>query len=203
MMQETTKLLHSPPKSPKQGSSPVSKCLMRNSQILPSRVSNINQKQPQRKEQTFNKRVQGSPEKEHKQRTQGSPSKDEKSKYSPRPILKEKTLKAEKNFRLHSEERAVRRASFDYMVASKINSLEIIRRFEEKILKVIEEEEIKIMRKDMVPKAQLMPIFDRPFYPHRSTRPLTVPKEPSFLKQKCCIGGEFHRHFCFNTKAIK
>uniref|UniRef100_A0A0D3H4Z6 TPX2 C-terminal domain-containing protein n=1 Tax=Oryza barthii TaxID=65489 RepID=A0A0D3H4Z6_9ORYZ len=97
-------------------------------------------------------------------------------------------------FRLHTEERAIKRAGFNYQVASKINTNEIIRRFEEKLSKVIEEREIKMMRKEMVHKAQLMPA---------STRPLTVPKEPSFLRLKCCIGGEFHRHFCYNAKAIK
>ncbi|KAF3341944.1 Protein TPX2 [Carex littledalei] len=136
------------------------------------------------KRQTFTKRVQESPEKEpreHAYAVIGSPPKDDKYKYSPKPIPKEKTIKAKKIFRLHSEERALRRASFDYMMSSKINSLGIIKRFEEKIMKVIEEEEIKVMRKEMVPKAQLMPIFDRPFYPQRSTRPLTAPKEPSFI----------------------
>ncbi|XP_078153917.1 uncharacterized protein LOC144549030 isoform X3 [Carex rostrata] len=282
MVEETTKLLHSPKNPSKQGQNPVTKCSLRNTQSLPFRVINTNQKYGIRKEQTFTKRVQlsppkeprghvnaaqgsapkyekykysqkkqtftkrvqGSPEKEPREHVYaalestpkdekykyspkkqtftkmiqgspekepreyvyvalGSPSKDEKYKYSPKSTPKEKTIKAEKIFRLHSEERALRRASFDYMMSSKLNSLGIIKRFEEKIMKVIEEEEIKVMRKEMVPKAQLMPIFDRPFYPQRSTRPLTAPKEPSFLKEKCCIGGEFHRHFCFNTKAIK
>ncbi|XP_078153916.1 uncharacterized protein LOC144549030 isoform X2 [Carex rostrata] len=282
MVEETTKLLHSPKNPSKQGQNPVTKCSLRNTQSLPFRVINTNQKYGIRKEQTFTKRVQLSPPKEPRghvnaaqgsapkyekykysqkeqtltkraqgpsekestqhayaalgsplkderykysqkkqtftKRVQGSPEKeprehvyaalestpkDEKYKYSPKSTPKEKTIKAEKIFRLHSEERALRRASFDYMMSSKLNSLGIIKRFEEKIMKVIEEEEIKVMRKEMVPKAQLMPIFDRPFYPQRSTRPLTAPKEPSFLKEKCCIGGEFHRHFCFNTKAIK
>ncbi|XP_066399231.1 microtubule-destabilizing protein 60-like [Miscanthus floridulus] len=108
--------------------------------------------------------------------------------------------------RLHTEERAIRRAGYNYQVASKINTQEIIRRFEEKLGQLMEEREIKLMRKEMVPKAQLMPAFDKPFHPQRSTRPLTVPKEPSFLRLKCCIGGEFHRHFCYNganQKAIK
>lgn len=52
-------------------------------------------------------------------------------------------------------------------VASKINSLQILRRFEERLLKLIEEEEIKSMRREMVPKAQLMPIFNKPFFPQR------------------------------------
>lgn len=107
--------------------------------------------------------------------------------------------------RLHTEERAIRRAGYNYQVASKINTQEIIRRFEEKLAQLMEQREIKLMRKEMVPKAQLMPAFDKPFHPQRSRRPLTVPKEPSFLRLKCCIGGEFHRHFCYNgaKQAIK
>ncbi|XP_033139016.1 uncharacterized protein LOC117133676 isoform X2 [Brassica rapa] len=71
-------------------------------------------------------------------------------------------------FKLHSGERAVKRAMFNYS------------KQEEKLQKMIEEEEIRMLRKEMVPKAQLMPFFDRPFLPQRSSRPLTMPKEPSF-----------------------
>uniref|UniRef100_A0ACD5YAL8 Uncharacterized protein n=1 Tax=Avena sativa TaxID=4498 RepID=A0ACD5YAL8_AVESA len=69
--------------------------------------------------------------------------------------------------RLHTEERAIRRAGYNYQVASKINTMEIIRRFEDKLSQVMEEREIKMMRKEMVPKAQLMPAFDKPFHPQR------------------------------------
>ncbi|KAJ0971564.1 hypothetical protein J5N97_019523 [Dioscorea zingiberensis] len=108
----------------------------------------------------------------------------------PKPPVKEQTKPL--NIKLHSEQRAARRAGFNDLVASKIKSLEILRRFEEKIQKVIEEEEIKSMRKEMVPKAQLMPLFDRPFTPQRSNRPLTVPREPSFLRmnKKCSINED-------------
>ncbi|KAK8959775.1 hypothetical protein KSP40_PGU007030 [Platanthera guangdongensis] len=116
--------------------------------------------------------------------------------------------KPQVNFRLHTEERASRRAGFDHLVASKISSFEILRRFEEKIQKVIEEEEIKIMRKEMVPKAQLMPIFDRPFLPQRSTRALTVPKEPNLrFVNKYCGGSQdsygVRRSFSHNLKTIR
>ncbi|XP_028556869.1 protein TPX2 isoform X2 [Dendrobium catenatum] len=112
------------------------------------------------------------------------------------------------NFKLHTEERAARRAGFNHLVASKISTMEILRRFEEKIQKVIEEEEIKIMRKDMVPKAQLMPIFDRPFLPQRSTRPLTVPKEPNFRFLGKNYGSAqdsytVYQYFSQNVKAIR
>jgi hypothetical protein len=32
---------------------------------------------------------------------------------------------------------------------------------------MIEEEEIRLLRKEMVPRAQLMPYFDKPFSPQR------------------------------------
>lgn len=34
-------------------------------------------------------------------------------------------------------------------------------------MQLMEEREIKLMRKEMVPKAQLMPAFDKPFHPQR------------------------------------
>ncbi|CAD6225415.1 unnamed protein product [Miscanthus lutarioriparius] len=55
--------------------------------------------------------------------------------------------------RLHTEERAIRRAGYNYQVASKINTQEIIRRFEEKLAQLMEEREIKLMRKEMVDEA--------------------------------------------------
>lgn len=36
-----------------------------------------------------------------------------------------------------------------------------------KMKQMIEEEEIRLLRKELIPKAQLMPFFDRPFYPQR------------------------------------
>ncbi|XP_020099165.1 protein TPX2 isoform X1 [Ananas comosus] len=163
-----------------------------------------NEKRGHKTEQVFARRVcelLGEDTKHRVPLAQVLPMMIEKSQFLSKPLLKEQTKPL--NFRLHTEQRAARRAGFNDLVASKTNSLEILRRFEERILKVIEEEEIKIMRKEMVPKAQLMPIFDRPFFPQRSKKPLTVPREPSFLKLKCCIGGEFHRHFCYNMKAVK
>lgn len=32
---------------------------------------------------------------------------------------------------------------------------------------MIEEEEVRMLRKEMIPRAQLMPFFDRPFFPQR------------------------------------
>ncbi|CAG7906750.1 unnamed protein product [Brassica rapa] len=83
-------------------------------------------------------------------------------------------------FKLHSGERAMKRAMFNYTVATNYYITKLQKKQEERLQKMIEEEEIRMLRKEMVPKAQLMPFFDRPFLPQRSSRPLTMPKEPSF-----------------------
>jgi hypothetical protein len=41
-------------------------------------------------------------------------------------------------------------------------------------MQLMEEREIKLMRKDMVPKAQLMPAFDKPFHPQRHANPISL-----------------------------
>ncbi|KAG6518745.1 hypothetical protein ZIOFF_022226 [Zingiber officinale] len=91
-----------------------------------------------------------------------------------KPVVKEQTKP--RNIRLHTEQRAAQRAGYNHLVASKINSLQILRRFEEKLLKHIEEEEIKSMRREMVPKAQLMPIFDKPFFPQSPSSDDPLPR---------------------------
>ncbi|XP_027079364.1 protein TPX2-like [Coffea eugenioides] len=105
----------------------------------------------------------------------------------PRDELKERQVDKNKvtkenttpqDFKLHTKERAVKRALFNYSVATKIYIEERQKRQLEKLQKMIEEEEVKLLRKEMIPRAQLMPYFDRPFFPQRSTRPLTIPKEP-------------------------
>ncbi|XP_010528583.1 PREDICTED: protein TPX2 isoform X2 [Tarenaya hassleriana] len=95
-----------------------------------------------------------------------------------KPPAKENTKPLD--FKLRTGERAVKRAMFNYSVATKYYVTELQRKQTEKLQKMIEEEEIRLLRKEMVPKAQLMPFFDRPFLPQRSNRPLTMPKEPSF-----------------------
>ncbi|KAM5558257.1 microtubule-destabilizing protein 60 [Rosa sericea] len=86
--------------------------------------------------------------------------------------------------KLHTQQRATKRAMFNYMVAAKLSILEQRRKQEEMLHKMIEEEEIRLLRKEMIPRAQLMPFFDRPFIPQRSSRPLTIPKEPSMMSSK-------------------
>ncbi|KAM7523893.1 hypothetical protein LguiA_013795 [Lonicera macranthoides] len=92
-----------------------------------------------------------------------------------KPQTKENTKPVD--FKLRTQERAVQRAIFNYTVATKLYLVEQQKKQVEKLHKMIEEEEVRMMRKEMIPRAQLMPLFDRPFLPQRSTRPLTVPKE--------------------------
>ncbi|XP_061337114.1 microtubule-destabilizing protein 60 [Gastrolobium bilobum] len=103
-------------------------------------------------------------------------------------------------FKLHTQERAVRRAMFNYAVTTKFYLMELQKKQEERLLKMIEEEEIRLLRKEMVPRAQLMPYFDKPFSPQRSSR--TVPKESCLHMMSgkcwsCTYGNEFYNlHHC-------
>ncbi|XP_057857326.1 microtubule-destabilizing protein 60 isoform X3 [Cryptomeria japonica] len=96
----------------------------------------------------------------------------------PRPPTREKTQPLD--VKLHTETRAIQRAQFDQLIAEKCYFLEQQRLEEERIQKVLEIEEVKRMRQEMIPRAQMMPFFDQPFVPRRSTMPLTIPKEPNF-----------------------
>ncbi|KAG7548281.1 TPX2 C-terminal [Arabidopsis suecica] len=105
-------------------------------------------------------------------------------------------------FKLHSGDRAVKRAMFNYSVATNYYIMKLQKKQEERLQKLIEEEEIRMLRKEMVPKAQLMPFFDRPFLPQRSSRPLTMPKEPSFgnVNSTCwtCVFNNQHYLYHIN-----
>ncbi|CAK9161185.1 unnamed protein product [Ilex paraguariensis] len=113
----------------------------------------------------------------------------EKYKVSQKPLTKENTKPLD--ITLHTQQRAVKRTMFNYSVATKLYLIEHQKKQIEKLQKIIEEEEVRMLRKEMIPRAQLMPLFDRPFFPQRSSRPLTVPKDPSFhiMSGKCssCI----------------
>ncbi|XP_048139438.1 protein TPX2 isoform X2 [Rhodamnia argentea] len=128
---------------------------------------------------------------------------------SKKPSAKENTKPVD--VKLHTQQRAAKRAMFNYSVATKLYLMEKQKKHEEKLQKMIEEEEIRLLRKEMIPRAQLMPLFDRPFYPQRSSRPLTIPREPAFrmLSSKCwtcmyCTHQlySFHQH-CHPLKPIK
>ncbi|CAM0871974.1 unnamed protein product [Alopecurus aequalis] len=95
-----------------------------------------------------------------------------------KPPVKERTEPVD--LVLHSDVRAVERAGFDQQVSDKIKLGEQLRLEREREEKLKEEERIKQLRKELVPKAQPMPYFDRPFVPKRSTKGITIPKEPNF-----------------------
>ncbi|WJX36986.1 hypothetical protein P8452_24807 [Trifolium repens] len=123
---------------------------------------------------------------------------NDKTKASRKSPTKENTKPQE--FKLHTQERAVKRAIFNYEVTTKLYLMELKKRQEEKLMKMIEEEEIRLLRKEMVPRAQLMPYFDKPFSPQRSNR--TVPRESCIhmMSSKCwsCTSGNgfYNMHQC-------
>ncbi|EMS65766.1 hypothetical protein TRIUR3_18861 [Triticum urartu] len=154
----------------------------------PPHKKNVTEARPKNEQQNFRKGGQDSAtHDESKRRSPTSQTSPKRSTKHEQPLS---------YCRLHTEERAIRRAGYNYQViemhihfaitmiliylyfeklislrnlqiASKINTEEIIRRFEDKLSQVMEEREIKMMRKEMVPKAQLMPAFDKPFHPQR------------------------------------
>ncbi|GAB2299206.1 hypothetical protein Dimus_033278 [Dionaea muscipula] len=113
------------------------------------------------------------------------------------------------DIQLHTQQRAAKRAIFNHYVESKLLLIELEKNQLQKLQKMIEEEEIRKMRKYMVPKAQLMPYFDRPFNPQRSSRPLTIPKEPRvhMLSDRCwrcnSCNEMYNFQYCQPMKSIK
>ncbi|XP_076916037.1 uncharacterized protein LOC143575593 [Bidens hawaiensis] len=97
-------------------------------------------------------------------------------------MAKENTKSME--VKLQTKERAVKRAFFNYSVATKLYLMEQQKRQIERIQKIIEEEEVRMLRKEMIPRAQLMPLFDRPFVPRRSTTPTKVAKKLSSQEKR-------------------
>lgn len=65
-------------------------------------------------------------------------------------------------------------------IDEKYYSLEQEKLEEEHLQKLAELEEIRRLRREMIPYAQLMPSFDHPFVPKKSLKPPTIPKEPKF-----------------------
>ncbi|RRT57021.1 hypothetical protein BHM03_00045205, partial [Ensete ventricosum] len=82
-----------------------------------------------------------------------------------KPPIKEPTEPIE--LTLHSDVRAVERAEFDLHVAERLSFVEQIKLERERQQKLEEEEEIRRLRKELVPRAQPMPYFDRPFIPRK------------------------------------
>ncbi|KAL3719619.1 hypothetical protein ACJRO7_004574 [Eucalyptus globulus] len=114
----------------------------------------------------------------------------DKSKATQRPAAKENTKPVD--FKLHTQQRAIKRAMFNYSVATKLYLMEQQKKYEEKLQKMIDEEEVLLLRKEMIPRAQLMSFCSTGPFTHRGktyrlSRPLTIPREPAFrmLSSKC------------------
>ncbi|KAH1196779.1 Protein TPX2 [Glycine max] len=128
----------------------------------------------------------------------------DKTKASPRSPPRENTKPQE--FKLHTQERAVKRAMFNYAVTTKFYIMELQKKQEEKLQKLIEEEEVRLLRKEMVPRAQLMPYFDKPFFPQRSSR--SIPRESCLhmMSSKCwscSVGNEIYNLHHYGHQTLK
>ncbi|KAK1410179.1 hypothetical protein QVD17_36714 [Tagetes erecta] len=133
------------------------------------------------KQEEFLKKMQEMMIEQEKQRirvAQGLPWTTDEPETLPRPPVKESTRPVD--LVLHSDMRAAERAEFDHQVQEKLLYIEQFKLEREKQQKLAEEEELKRLRKELMPKAQPMPYFDRPFVPKRSERQPTMPKEPKF-----------------------
>ncbi|KAL2329896.1 hypothetical protein Fmac_017477 [Flemingia macrophylla] len=145
------------------------------------------------KEEEFVKKIQEMSAEEEKQRipvAQGLPWTTDEPECLVKPPVKEITRPID--LKLHSDVRALDRAEFDYQVAEKLSSIEQYKLEKERQQKLAEEEEVKRLRKELIPKAQPMPYFDRPFMPRRSMKSPTIPKEPKFhnhKKIKCSLSS--------------
>lgn len=139
------------------------------------------------KEEVFEQKVQQMKTEEEKQRipvAQGLPWTTDEPECLAKPPVKEITIPVD--LKLHTDVRALDRAGFDEQIAEKLLFIEQYKLEKERQQKLAEEEEIKRLRKELVPKAQPMPYFDRPFIPRRSMKCPTLPKTPKFHKKVKC-----------------
>ncbi|XP_027153498.1 uncharacterized protein LOC113753520 [Coffea eugenioides] len=133
------------------------------------------------KQEEFLKKVKQMMEEEEKLRipiAQGLPWTTDEPECLVKPPVKDITRSLD--LVLHSDIRAVERAEFDHQVAEKLSLAEQYKLEKERLQKLEEEEELRRLRKELIPKAQPLPYFDRPFIPRRSTKHPTIPREPKF-----------------------
>ncbi|BBM99912.1 hypothetical protein Mp_1g24770 [Marchantia polymorpha subsp. ruderalis] len=146
------------------------------------------------KEVEFNKKIElylSAKEKMQNATFQFTTSKDVRSTVKPPRVPCKDTKTSVKQVQQHTQARAAERALFNMQVTEKSIRTDEERQEKEKRMQDADEE-IKRMRKQMVPHAQKMPFFDRPFKPHRSTKTLTVPSSPKFhlkAKKTCARTG--------------
>ncbi|CAI9109799.1 OLC1v1009703C1 [Oldenlandia corymbosa var. corymbosa] len=127
------------------------------------------------KQEEFFKKLKQKMEEEEKMRipiAQGLPWTTDEPECLVKPPVKETTVPVD--LMLHSDIRAVERAEFDHQVAEKLSLIEEYKMERERQQKLAEEEEIRRLRKELVPKAQPMPYFDRPFIPRRYSKLISV-----------------------------
>ncbi|PWA88038.1 TPX2 (targeting protein for Xklp2) protein family [Artemisia annua] len=120
------------------------------------------------KQEEFIKKVQEMLVEQEKQRirvAQGLPWTTDEPECLAKPPVKDCTRPVD--LVLHSDMRAVERAEFDHQVLEKLSLAEQYKLERERQQKLEEEEELRRLRKELVPKAQPMPYFDRPFVPKR------------------------------------
>ncbi|CAH2072678.1 unnamed protein product [Thlaspi arvense] len=149
------------------------------------------------KEEEFAKKLQEMTMEEEKMRipiAQGLPWTTDEPECLVKPHVKDITIPVD--LTLHSDVRAVERAEFDNQVAEKMSFIEQYKMERERQQKLAEEEEIRRLRKELVPKAQPMPYFDRPFIPRRSSKHPTAPRDPKFhipqhKKIRCCSSSSW------------
>ncbi|XWS44377.1 hypothetical protein CRYUN_Cryun15aG0039800 [Craigia yunnanensis] len=144
------------------------------------------------KEEEFMKKIQEMTVEEEKQRipiAQGLPWTTDEPEVLIKPPVKEYTIPVARSL-------IIRHFIMLYFVCvqvtEKMSLIEQYKMERERQQKMAEEEEIKRMRKELIPKAQPLPYFDRPFIPRRSSKNPTIPREPKFhipqhKKIKCCI----------------
>ncbi|KAL5080310.1 hypothetical protein RYX36_008731 [Vicia faba] len=152
------------------------------------------------KEEQFMKKVKDILTEEEKLRipiAQGLPWTIDEPECLIKPPVKENTKPID--VKLHSDMRAIDRKEFDHQVAEKLSLIEQQKMEMERQQKLAEEEEIRRLRKELIPKAQPMPYFDRPFIPRRSMKHPTIPKEPKFhiphhKKIKCLSLNEMNSY---------
>ncbi|CAN6296024.1 unnamed protein product [Urochloa humidicola] len=134
------------------------------------------------KEQQFAQKVQEMFLEEEKKRihiAQGLPWTTDEPECLIKPAVKERTEPVD--LVLHSDVRALERAEFDQYVLERNNFAEQQRLEWERQQELEEQERIRQLRRtELIPKAQPMPYFERPFIPKRSTKPATIPIEPKF-----------------------
>ncbi|KAL2635861.1 hypothetical protein R1flu_007340 [Riccia fluitans] len=167
---------------------------IRNTQLEPFRL--LTEERGALKEYQFARKLEQLFAEEERLRNpiaQGLPWTTDEPEIVPKPPVKQPTRHID--FNHFSDSRAAMRAEFDNYMAQREMSIKMRKEEEEIQRQLADQEEIKRLRREMVPRAQLMPLFDQPFMPERSSKRLTIPKEPKFKtrqhkRAKCMVSQQ-------------